>query len=244
MDSVITAYLAAVAVPGSAQPSTLALITEADLVVQFVLVSLVAMSIGCWVILINKGLLLRNAAKQSTEFLDLFWNSRRLDQVYEKAGDYPQSPIAEVFKAGYVELHKLTQNDEAGGQGQMDLGGIDNLIRALRRAASTELTSLERMIPFLATTGSTAPFIGLFGTVWGIMNAFRAIAASQNTNLSVVAPGITEALFATALGLIAAIPALVFYNMFTSDLDKYGGRLEGYSDELSAILSRKLSKGA
>ena len=117
------------------------------------------------------------------------------------------------------------------------LNAADNEI-----ATDTEMTKIEKNFTFLATVGSTAPFIGLFGTVWGIMNSFRAIAASQNTSLTVVAPGIAEALFATALGLIAAIPAVIFYNKYTADLNKYGGRLEGYADELSAILSRKISK--
>lgn len=242
MDSVITAYLAAVSVPGAAQPSTLDLLTEADLVVQLVLITLVGMSIGCWVILINKGLLLRSASKQSSEFLELFWNSRRLDQVYEKAGAYPQSPIAEVFKAGYVELHKLTQNEGAGAQGQMDLGGIDNLIRALRRAASTELTSLERLIPFLATTGSTAPFIGLFGTVWGILRAFQKIGVEGTASIAVVGPDIAHALIATAVGLAAAIPAVMAYNYFNSRIRVLTTEMDNFSDDFLNIVKRHFSK--
>ncbi|MED5373079.1 MAG: protein TolQ [Myxococcota bacterium] len=242
MDNVVTAYLAAVAVPAAAEPSALDLVLDADLIVQFVLLSLVAMSVIGWVIIVNKGLLLRQAARQSAEFQELFWNSRRLDQVYEKVGSYPQSPLAQTFKAGYVELHKLTQQD-GDSVGQMDLGGIDNLTRALRRASSTELTNLERLIPFLATTGSTAPFIGLFGTVWGILRAFQKIGASGSASIAVVGPDIAHALIATAVGLAAAIPAVMAYNFFNSRIRVLATEMDNFSADFLNIVKRHFSKG-
>ncbi|HMA15931.1 MAG TPA: MotA/TolQ/ExbB proton channel family protein, partial [Kiloniellaceae bacterium] len=150
---------------------------------------------------------------------------------------------------GYVELAKLQkakdqqQQEGAYRSGSLhETGDLENIERALHRAATSESTPLESMVPFLATTGSAAPFIGLFGTVWGIMNAFTSIAAAKNTSLAVVAPGIAEALFATALGLVAAIPAVIGYNKLSNDLGRYAGRLEAFAGEFGAILSRKLDE--
>jgi hypothetical protein len=169
MDGIITVFL--VADPGTAQPGIVELLLDADLIVQLVLLTLLGMSVVCWYIIFDKARMLRRASEQSAEFLKLFWDSRRLDQVYEKANLYPDSPIAEMFKAAYVELHKLTSGTEASPRGAAPTASADatdNLTRSLRRAGTVELTRLERMVPFLATTGSTGPFIGLFGTVWGI----------------------------------------------------------------------------
>jgi biopolymer transport protein TolQ len=213
-----------------------ALFLEADLIVQFVLFVLVGMSVACWVIIINKALLLRSAAKQSKEFLDLFWASRRLDQVYEQAGSFSQSPIASVFKSGYVELHKLTTGGDT--HGQMDLGGIDNLTRSLRRATSVELTALERLVPVLATTGSTAPFIGLFGTVWGILRAFQKIGETGSASIQVVGPDIAHALIATAVGLAAAIPAVIAYNYFVSRIKVLASEMDNFSSDFLNIVKR------
>ena len=155
-------------------------------------------------------------------------------------GGDTRDPMARVFAAAmreYDESMTSPRNDAA------ILSTRERIDRVMNLVVNRELSKAERGLSILATIGSASVFIGLFGTVWGIMNSFRAIAASQNTNLSVVAPGIAEALFATALGLIAAIPAVIFYNKYSSDIDKYAGRLEGYADELSAILSRKISKG-
>lgn len=216
----------------------LSLFLEADLIVQFVLLVLVAMSVGCWVIIINKALLLRSAAVQSKAFLDLFWASRRLDQVYEKAGNFGQSPIASVFRSGYVELHKLTSDTEKNPHGQMDLGGIDNLTRSLRRATSVELTSLERLVPVLATTGSTAPFIGLFGTVWGILRAFQKIGETGSASIQVVGPDIAHALIATAVGLAAAIPAVIAYNYFVTRIKVLASEMDNFSSDFLNIVKR------
>lgn len=214
----------------------IALFLEADLIVQFVLFVLVGMSVACWVIIINKAMLLRSAARQSKEFLDLFWASRRLDQVYEQAGNFSQSPIASVFKSGYVELHKLTTGGDT--KGQMDLGGIDNLTRSLRRASSVELTALERLVPVLATTGSTAPFIGLFGTVWGILRAFQKIGETGSASIQVVGPDIAHALIATAVGLAAAIPAVIAYNYFVTRIKVLASEMENFSSDFLNIVKR------
>ena len=214
----------------------LALFLEADIIVQFVLLVLVGMSVGCWVIIINKFLMLRSAANQSAQFLELFWASRRLDQVYEQASGFDQSPIAKVFKSGYVELHKLTTGGE--GKGQMDLGGIDNLTRSLRRASTVELTNLEKLVPVLATTGSTAPFIGLFGTVWGILRAFQKIGETGSASIQVVGPDIAHALIATAVGLAAAIPAVIAYNYFVSRIKVLASEMDNFSADFLNIVKR------
>ena len=214
----------------------LALFLEADIIVQFVLLVLVGMSVGCWVIIINKFLMLRSAANQSAQFLELFWASRRLDQVYEQAAGFAQSPIAKVFKSGYVELHKLTTAGE--GKGQMDLGGIDNLTRSLRRASTVELTNLEKLVPVLATTGSTAPFIGLFGTVWGILRAFQKIGETGSASIQVVGPDIAHALIATAVGLAAAIPAVIAYNYFVSRIKVLASEMDNFSADFLNIVKR------
>lgn len=242
MDGIITVFL--VADPGTAQPGIVELLLDADLIVQLVLLTLLGMSVVCWYIIFDKARMLRRASAQSAEFLKLFWESRRLDQVYEKASLYPDSPIAEMFKAAYVELHKLTSGTEGQAPGTVpapaSADATDNLTRSLRRAGTVELTRLERMVPFLATTGSTGPFIGLFGTVWGIKHSFEQIAISQNTSLAVVAPGIAEALLATGVGLVAAIPAAVFYNKLSADNDRVIGGYESFADEFATILSRQL----
>ena len=169
---------------------------------------------------------------------------RRLDQVYERSGAFAQSPIAEVFKAGYVELHKLTsaQGSEARGPFAMDLGAADNLARALRRAQSVELTSLERLIPVLATTGSTAPFIGLFGTVWGILRAFQKIGETGSASIQVVGPDIAHALIATAVGLAAAIPAVIAFNFFNARIRVLTSEMDNFSSDFLNIVKRHFAR--
>ena len=244
MNDVVWAYIATTATPAESG-SMLSLLVEADLIVQFVLLVLVAMSIACWVIILNKAQVLRAATSQSSEFLELFWSSSRLDEVYEKAGRYSGSPIAEVFKAGYVELHKLTTSKGAevqGGPNVMDLGGIDNLARSLRRARSVELTSLEKLIPMLATTGSTAPFIGLFGTVWGILRAFQKIGETGSASIQVVGPDIAHALVATAVGLAAAIPAVIAYNFFNARIRVLASEMDNFSSDFLNIVKRHFAR--
>ncbi len=218
------------------------LFLRADWVVKSVMILLVAASIWSWVVAINKGVMFFLLRRKATAFEDTFWSGRTLDELSKALGSDTRDPMSRVFAAAMREYNESRASGVATGKS--DIATHERIDSVMNLIVNRELAKCERGMPVLATVASASVFVGLFGTVWGIMNAFRAIAASQNTNLSVVAPGIAEALFATALGLIAAIPALVFYNMFTADLDKYGGRIEGYADELSAILSRKLSKGA
>jgi biopolymer transport protein TolQ len=198
-----------------------------------------AASIWSWAIAVDKGIMIFSLNKHAKTFEDIFWSGKTLDELKVELKDSLRDPMSRVFSAAikeYDEYSSLKIKSNASMSSQYRIDSIMNLI------VNRELSKLERGMTTLATIGSSSVFIGLFGTVWGIMNSFRAIAASQNTSLTVVAPGIAEALFATALGLMAAIPAVIFYNKYTADLNKYGGRLEGYADELSAILSRKISK--
>jgi biopolymer transport protein TolQ len=215
------------------QPSLLALITEADIIVQLDLLLLVLMSVVCWAIILQKWFRLRAATNQSAKFLDAFWKSKRLDAVYEQVGMYRKSPVAEVFKAGYQELAKITQNG-----GGADAG--DNLARSLRRAQSVESTTLERYVTFLATTGSTAPFIGLFGTVWGILRAFQKLGTAQQATIQVVGPDIAHALVATAVGLVAAIPAVMAYNYFSAWIRVLNTEMDNFSADFLNIVKRHL----
>jgi len=225
---------------GAGDFSFWSLFTAADWVVKSVMILLVIASIWSWVVAINKAVMFFLLRRKATTFEDTFWSGRTLDELAKALGNDTRDPMSRVFAAAMREYNE----SRGANNGRSDIATHERIDSVMNLVVNRELAKCERGMPVLATVASASVFVGLFGTVWGIMNAFRAIAASQNTNLSVVAPGIAEALFATALGLIAAIPALVFYNMFTADLDKYGGRLEGYADELSAILSRKLSKGA
>lgn len=221
------------------------LFVRADWVVRSVMILLALASIWSWVVAIDKAVMFFLLRRRATAFEDTFWSGRTLDELSAALGKDTRDPMARVFSAAMREYSESTgaTGTATAGIAKADMSTHERIESVMNLVVNRELAKAERGMTVLATVASASVFVGLFGTVWGIMNAFRAIAASQNTNLSVVAPGIAEALFATALGLIAAIPALIFYNWFTADLDKYGGRLEGYADELSAILSRKLSKG-
>ena len=196
-----------------------ALIFDTGPVVAAVLLLLVFFSVASWGIILYKYLHLRKAHYQSVAFLDVFWKSRRLDQIYDRSEELTRSPIAQVFRAGYIELSKSARKkgaEAAAGEAKSfgEMGDLESIQRALRRAATSQVTILESLVSFLATTGSTAPFVGLFGTVWGIMESFQQIGVMGNATLATVAPGIAEALIATATGLVAAIPAVVGYNYF------------------------------
>ena len=232
-------YLAAVAQTEEAieSPGIIELMMTADAVVQLVLLVLIGMSVVCWVIIFNKYKLLRDAGAATEQFLDLFWKSQRLDQVYEQANQMENSPVASVFKAGYIELSKLTKAKQSESTGIL-LDGEENLNRALRRAARVERTNLEHMTTFLATTGSTAPFIGLFGTVWGILLAFQKIGATGQASLAVVGPDIAHALIATAIGLAAAIPAVMAYNYFNSRIRVLEDEMGNFSSDFLNIVKR------
>jgi len=218
----------------SSNPSMLALLSDADFIVQLVLLSLMAMSVTCWGIIFTKGFRLGAASRHSRRFLDEFWKAKRLDTVYERIGVYKKSPVAGVFKAGYQELAKIT----AGGKTD---DAVDNLTRTLRRATAAESTQLERYISFLATTGSTAPFIGLFGTVWGILRAFQKRGEPGATaSIQVVGPDIAHALVATAVGLVAAIPAVMAYNYFNTSIRVLKTEMDNFSADLLNIVKRHM----
>jgi len=215
------------------------LFKRADWVVKAVMIILIIASIWSWAIAVNKGITMFLLKRRANLFEDTFWSGKTLDELSKAMAGDTRDPMARVFAAAMREYDESLTSRRSDAL--LSSTG-DRIDRVMTLVVNRELSKAEKGLPVLATIGSASVFIGLFGTVWGIMNSFRAIAASQNTNLSVVAPGIAEALFATALGLIAAIPAVIFYNMYSSDIDKYAGRLEGYADELSAILSRKISK--
>jgi biopolymer transport protein TolQ len=221
--------------------SFLSLLLRADWIVKSVMLILILASIWSWAIAVDKFITFVTLKRRATDFEETFWSGRTLDELSQGLAKDARDPMARVFAAAMREWDA----SKSGARSEMALASTHERIdRVMNLVVNRELSKAERGMSVLATIGSASVFIGLFGTVWGIMNAFRAIAATQNTNLSVVAPGIAEALFATALGLIAAIPAVIFYNWFSNDLDKYAARLEGYADELSAILSRKLGKGS
>jgi biopolymer transport protein TolQ len=203
-------------------------------------------SVASWAIIARKYLHLRKAQRESVKFLETFWQSRRLDQIFEGAEKMAQSPLSQVFRAGYIELSKLTQAPK-GGEGsdtalREQFGGIENVERALKRAQSAELTSLESSVAFLGTTASAAPFVGLFGTVWGIMNAFSDIYSQGNANLATVAQPISHALIATAFGLAAAIPAVVAYNSFLSKIKVLDSEMANFSSDFLNIVKRHFFK--
>jgi biopolymer transport protein TolQ len=217
------------------------LFVQADIVVKIVMLGLLAASVWVWAIVFEKWSTLRRANKVADQFEDRFWSGGSLDELYDQEGVKPTSPIAAVFGAAMSEWRRTSR--VAGAD--MNRSSVrDRVDRAMTVTIQREMDRMERWMVFLASVGSTAPFIGLFGTVWGIMHSFSAIAAMHNTNLAVVAPGIAEALFATAIGLVAAIPAVLAYNKISTDLSRYAARLEGFAAEFGAILSRQSEERA
>ena len=212
-------------------------------VVMGVLWILIACSAGSWGVTFYKLGQIRKARKQSERFVEIFWESKSLTQIHTASLEYRQSPVAQVFRAGYQELLRLTRaKREAEGESEIELQGSANVERALRRASNQEVTKLERALTFLATTAATAPFIGLFGTVWGIMDAFRGLSTAQTSSIQAVAPGISEALVATAVGLAAAIPAVVAYNHFSREVRVLHTDMENFSAEFLNIAERHFLK--
>jgi len=219
----------------------LGLFLQADLIVKVVMLLLLAASVWVWAIIFEKLIALRRANRAAGVFEDRFWSGGGLDELYEQEGARPRHPLAAVFGAAMGEWRRSAQVVGA----DMSRGSVrDRIDRAVVVTVQREMDRMERWMVFLASVGSTAPFIGLFGTVWGIMRSFSAIATSRNTNLAVVAPGIAEALFATAIGLVAAIPAVLAYNKLSSDLARFAARLEGFGTEFGAILSRQSEERA
>ncbi len=220
---------------GGADFSFLALFLRAHLFVQAVIVVLVLFSVWSWAIILEKSRSMVRTRRTALAFEDAFWSGAALDGLYERIGDAPTSPMERVFVAGMREW-----NRSFGDGGDPLTGSSFRIERALDVAVARELDLLQERLGVLATVGSVSPFVGLFGTVWGIKNSFESIALSQNTNLAVVAPGIAEALVATALGLLAAIPAVVAYNRFTGEATRLGARLENFADEFVTVVSRQI----
>lgn len=217
--------------------SLIALFARASLTVQIVMVILILASFWAWSIIIRKLLTFAAARHDAEKFDRAFWSGQPLDDLYDRIGDEPKGASERIFSAGMTEWRRSHRDD-----GGLIAGATARIDRAMSVAINRESDKLTSGLPFLATVGSTAPFIGLFGTVWGIKTAFEEIAISQNTSLAVVAPGIAEALVATALGLLAAIPAVILYNKLSSDSDRIIGNYESFADEFSTIMSRQLDE--
>ncbi len=239
MDPVQTAQLA-----GSLAEHDLsmwALFLRADLIVKAVMVALILASFWCWAIIFDKLLRLRQLWKRAESFEESFWSGGSLEDLYDRIGSRPADPMSAIFVAAMREWRRSA----AKGLTDRETARVSlpqRIDRVMNVTLGREMDILERNLGFLASVGSTAPFVGLFGTVWGIMNSFQSIAATKNTSLAVVAPGIAEALFATALGLVAAIPAVIAYNKISNELDRYAKQLENFSGEFGAILSRQLEE--
>ena len=213
---------------GATDFSLIQLFLRADFIVKSVIIILIAASVYSWALIFEKYKLFKKIDKSTTNFEEKFWKSRSAESFYNTLTNKDKDPIATIFQSAMVELIK-TKSKPASVQSA-------RVSRVLEISADKEIKLIERHFTFLATVGSTAPFIGLFGTVWGIMNSFQSIAISRNTSLAIVAPGIAEALFATALGLLAAVPAVIAYNKFNSDSKRYSGRIENFSKRFLSII--------
>jgi biopolymer transport protein TolQ len=213
---------------------------RADVIVKTVMVLLLLASLWSWAIIINKWIVLGGLKRKAARFEKVFWSGQSLDELYQQFAAHNDHPLAAMFVAALREWRRAF---EGGTPKESQVSGIKERIeKSMTVTIIRETDGIERQLGFLATVGSVAPFIGLFGTVWGIMNSFSAIAARHDTTLAVVAPGIAEALFATAMGLFAAVPAVIFYNRFINEISRYANRLEAFADEFSAILSRQLDE--
>ncbi|MCP3922369.1 MAG: protein TolQ [Desulfobacterales bacterium] len=216
--------------------SIIEMISGAGIMVKSILLLLLVFSIASWAIMVIKLLYIRKSSKESEQFTEIFWRSKNLSEANTKAKNYPNSPVARIYRNGYTELKKVHQSGSASIGS--NLSGTENVERSLRRSINTELTRFSQMIPFLATAGNTTPFIGLFGTVWGIMDSFQGIGKGGSASLAVVAPGISEALVATAAGLAVAIPAVIGYNYFANKIKIMDSELEIFSADFLNIVER------
>ena len=217
--------------------SVIGLFLQADLIVKLVVIGLLLASFWCWAIIIEKYKKIRFINEASDKFEEKFWSGGSLDELYSTLGAKYTHPMVTIFSSGMEEWKRSLKQKVPPDENLKQ-----RVERVMQSTMNKEMVILERYMTFLASVGSTAPFIGLFGTVWGIMNSFQAIGMTKNTSLAVVAPGIAEALFATALGLVAAIPAVVAYNKITSDLNRFAGRMEAFVSEFCAILSRQIGE--
>jgi len=213
---------------GSTDFSLMQLFLRADFVVKAVIIILIAASVYSWALIFEKYRLFKRIDKSTTNFENKFWKSRSAENFYRELSNRDKDPLTNIFQSAMTELIKTKSKSSAVQSARVS--------RVIEISADKEIKLIEKHFTFLATVGSTAPFIGLFGTVWGIMNSFQSIAISRNTSLAIVAPGIAEALFATALGLLAAIPAVVAYNKFNSDSKRYGARIENFSKRFLSII--------
>ena len=213
---------------GATDFSLIQLFLRADFIVKSVIIILIAASVYSWALIFEKYKLFKKIDKSTTSFEEKFWKSRSAESFYNTLTNKDKDPIATIFQSAMVELIKTKSKSSSVQAARVS--------RVLEISADKEIKLIERHFTFLATVGSTAPFIGLFGTVWGIMNSFQSIAISRNTSLAIVAPGIAEALFATALGLLAAVPAVIAYNKFNSDSKRYSGRIENFSKRFLSII--------
>ncbi|MBL7714846.1 MAG: protein TolQ [Bdellovibrionales bacterium] len=222
--------------PHAAPNGILDLISQSGPVAKLVLLILVFASVVSWAIILFKWRIMKTAAAENVQFLNLFWNGKSIEEIYNKADRYPRSPIANVFRSGVKELRKLTSADGRG----LDESGVHNVGRSLSRASASEVASLEKHVAWLATTASASPFIGLFGTVWGIMNSFQGIGSTGSANLAVVAPGISEALITTATGIAAAIPAVIAYNHFGQQIRRVAVDMDCFAQDFLNIVQRSM----
>ncbi len=227
------------------QQGILDLVRGSSLIVQGVLYLLILFSVVSWGIIFYKYRQVRISKNESERFVEIFWESRNLASIHDASRELRSSPVAQVFRAGYEELLRVSRSKKESSHGEgltTELGGVDNVTRAMKRATSVEITKLEKSLTFLATTASTTPFIGLFGTVWGIMNAFRGLSVTHSSSIQAVAPGIAEALIATAAGLAAAIPALMAYNHFVQKIKVLTADMDNFSHEFLNIAERHFLK--
>jgi biopolymer transport protein TolQ len=228
------------------QHGILDLVRGSGPVVQAILYLLVLFSVVSWGIIAQKYRQIRRAKKESEKFIEIFWERRNLSSIHDASRELSASPVGQVFRSGYEELVRVSRSKKEsslpGDSLTTELGGVENVSRAMKRATSVETTKLEKSCSFLATTASSAPFVGLFGTVWGIMNAFRGLSVTHSSSIQAVAPGIAEALIATAVGLAAAIPALMAYNYFVQEIKVLAVEMDNFSHEFLNIAERHFFK--
>jgi biopolymer transport protein TolQ len=244
LEAVPTAPLDVTQIAGSVPAYDLTiwgLFLQADIIVKLVIVMLILASFWSWTIIFEKVARLRRLRSRARQFEEAFWSGGSLEELFDRIGNKPPDPMSSIFVAAMREWRRSAAKGLLGSD-EIKAGLKERIERVMDITLGREMEKVERHMVYLASVGSSAPFVGLFGTVWGIMNSFAGIAASKNTSLAVVAPGIAEALFATALGLVAAIPAVLAYNKLSGDIGRYGHRLEAFAGEFNAILSRQLEE--
>ncbi len=219
-----------------ASGGVLDLIAESGPVAKLVLLVLLSASIFCWAIILMKWRSLSRASRQNEKFLNIFWHGKNIEEIFAKSEKFPSSPVATVFKSGVKELKKVNASESETDSA----GKVENIYRALLRSSTAEVTALETHLGWLATTASAAPFVGLFGTVWGIMNSFQSIGVNGAADLATVGPGISEALITTATGIAAAIPAVIAYNHFAGQIKRLAVDMECFSQDFINIIQRSL----